>query len=230
MRDSDPGELDRPIRKFVFDEFLARGTPPVVEEIAPRFGLPREAAEASLDRLDAARHLKLVPGTHRILMAFPFSAVATPFVGMVPDGRRYFANCAWDSIAFHPMLRRPVRIESYCHHCSLPIRLDIDGEVRTSSTAVSPVVYLGLPAAEWWKNIVHSCSNTMLFFGSRSHMGDWRSTHPDEAGQVLSVEQVVKLSEPFYARKLELDYERPSREDVRKLFDSLGLTGPFWAV
>src|SRR5438034_6323432 len=63
-----------------------------------RYHLERPDAFAVLKALEEARHLKLVPGTQRILMAFPFSAVATPFRTTRPViGRRYYANCAWDA-------------------------------------------------------------------------------------------------------------------------------------
>ncbi|TLZ78633.1 MAG: hypothetical protein E6K11_08340, partial [Methanobacteriota archaeon] len=75
-----PGaDLARDVRKFVFDSFLENSVPPVLEEIMERFHLGRPQAFEALQALEAARHLKLVPGTQRILMAFPFSAVATPF-------------------------------------------------------------------------------------------------------------------------------------------------------
>ena len=55
------------------------GRPPVVEELMTEFGLTRAETTAVLRELADARHVALVSGTSRILMAFPFSAIATPF-------------------------------------------------------------------------------------------------------------------------------------------------------
>src|ERR1700756_255978 len=97
--------LARAMRKFVFDHFLEQAVPPVLEQLMERYHLHRDEAFAILRALEDARHLKLVPGTQRILMAFPFSAVATPFRVTRPViSRRYYANCAWDAVAFHSML------------------------------------------------------------------------------------------------------------------------------
>src|SRR5438445_11118832 len=104
------GDLGRDVRKFVFDSFLEHSVPPVLEEIMERFRLGRPQAFEVLQALEAARHLKLVPGTQRILMAFPFSAVATPFRVERSSGTSFFANCAWDAVAFHSMLNEPIRI------------------------------------------------------------------------------------------------------------------------
>src|SRR2546422_6447848 len=96
----------RQARKLVLDHFREHAVPPVLEDLMTRFRLGRDDAFEVLRGLEAARHLKLVPGTQRILMAFPFSAIATPFRVTRPViGRRYYANCAWDAVAFHSMLR-----------------------------------------------------------------------------------------------------------------------------
>src|SRR5881409_448880 len=96
MTGSDDDSLARDVRKYVFDHFLEHTVPPVLEQIMERYHLDRVEAFAILKALEEARHLKLVPGTQRILMAFPFSGVATPFRVTRPViGRRYYANCAW---------------------------------------------------------------------------------------------------------------------------------------
>src|SRR5881628_1721703 len=110
MTGSADDPLARDVRKYVFDHFLEQAVPPVLEQIMERYHLDRVEAFAILKGLEDARHLKLVPGTQRILMAFPFSAVATPFRVTRPViGRRYYANCAWDAVAFHSMLHEIIR-------------------------------------------------------------------------------------------------------------------------
>src|SRR6266571_250981 len=79
MTGSTDDSLARDVRKYVFDHFLEHAVPPVLEQIMERYHLDRVEAFAILKGLEDARHLKLVPGTQRILMAFPFSAVGTPW-------------------------------------------------------------------------------------------------------------------------------------------------------
>jgi hypothetical protein len=222
--------LDPDVRLFIFTYFLEHSRPPLAEEIAIRFGFGLEAATAALERLEAGRHLARVPGTPRILMVFPLSAIATPYRVHLLHGRSYYANCAWDAIAFHAMLRHPVRVESYCHHCGAPVRIElVDGHAR-SPDGVLPVLYFGLPAAKWWRDIVHTCGAEMLFFSSEPHLAEWKAKHPEESGEMVTVPQTLGLSVPIYARKLERDYVRPPREEVAQLFESLGLTGRFWKL
>jgi hypothetical protein len=192
--------------------------------------LGRHDVESSLDRLEQARHIRLLPGTHRILMAFPFSAIASPFRVRVRDRGTYFANCAWDSIAFFPMLHQPLRVESFCHHCAGPISFEIREGRPVSDASDLPVVYLGRPAAEWWQDIITTCSNTMLFFANPEHLRSWRADYREENGVELSIETVLRLSEALYAGRLERDFARPSRDRLVELFRGLKLTGAFWQI
>src|SRR5437899_10890399 len=143
-----PGDaLARDVRKYVFDHFLEHAVPPVLEQIMERYHLERPDAFAVLKALEEARHLKLVPGAQRILMAFPFSAVATPFRTTRPViGRRYYANCAWDAVAFDTMLREIVRTESRCHHCTKPISIELAGG-QSCARPPRPLGYREPPAS-----------------------------------------------------------------------------------
>ena len=223
-------ESDADLRRYIYTRFLEQGSPPVVERMMEDFGRGRELIEHQLERLDAARQIKLLPGTHRILMAFPFSAIVTPFRVVTADGRAFFANCAWDAVAFHAMLREPIQVDARCHHCGEPIRLDLVDGALTRASHDPPLVHLGLPAAQWWDDIITTCSNSMFFLASSEHRAAWRDAHPTAGGVELSVEQILRLSEPLYGGRLELAFARPSRDELVTLFQKLGLTGPFWSI
>lgn len=218
------------LRLFVLEHFLQAGYPPPVERLMVEFDRPRAEVESALERLEAGRQLKLVPGTHRVLMAFPLSAVATPFRVTLGNGRSYFTNCAWDAIALYVMLRQPVVIESYCHHCASPIRLLLADGRADAGPRGPPLIYLGRPARLWWDDIIDTCSNTMLFFADAEHLNAWREAHPGEHGEALTVPVVLELSGPIYAGKLSPEYARPDRERTRNLFRQLGLIGDFWEI
>ncbi len=217
------------MRKFVFDHFLEHAVPPVLEQIMERYRLDRGRAFETLRSLETARHVKLVPGTQPILMAFPFASVANPFPVTRKNGPRYFANCAWDAVAFHAMLHEPVRIASRCHHCAEPIAIELTGGHATASPR-EPLVYLSLPASQWWNDIVNTCSNHMVFFRSADHLAGWRTANPGPEGAALTIEQTHALSQPIYRDKFELDYARPSKDQLVAHFRELGLGGPFWEL
>lgn len=223
-------DLDRRVRKMVFDRFLEQTVAPLLEEIARDLGLGLEETRASLQRLDEAHHLKLLDGTARILMAFPFSAIASPYRITRDDGRQYFANCAWDSIAFHPMLEEPIQVDSFCAHCGDAIRFRIENGAGVPPLGGLPLVQLRLPASEWWKDITRTCSNTMVFLRPDARHQDGFDPATRAERGVLTVDQVLALSGPIYSGKLRLDYERPSSTAIEARFDELGLTGPHWKL
>src|SRR5438445_7284320 len=112
MPGSAADSLTHDARKFVFDYFVEQAVPPVLEQIMERYRLRREEAFAVLKGLEEASHLKLVPGTQRILIAYPFAAVGTHFRITRPViGRRYYANCTWDTVALHSKLPDIIRID-----------------------------------------------------------------------------------------------------------------------
>lgn len=217
------------VRLFIFEHFLEHAAPPVVEQVMSTFSMSRVAAAEVLRDLEASRHIALVKGTARILMAFPFSAIATPFRVMV-RGRSYFANCAWDAIAFHAMLGDDIRVESYCDHCAMPIQIELQGGRATSVEPAESLVYLALRPTEWWGDIVTTCSNTMVFFASPDHRDASDLCAPADQAASLTPDQVHTLSEPIYAGKFALDYARPPKEVLLAHFAAMGLTGDYWKL
>lgn len=225
---SDP-LLQKRVRLFIFEHFLAHAAPPVAEQLMNEFSLSRSATTELLRDLEAARHIALVKGTARILMAFPFSAIATPF-RVAANGRSYFANCAWDAIAFHAMLGTNVRVDSFCHHCAQPIEVELRGGEATHVDPPESLVYLALRPTEWWSDIITTCSNTMVFFASPEHRdASDLCASPDQAAS-LTPQQVHTLSGSIYAGKITLDYERPTKDQLLAHFASMGLTGQYWTL
>lgn len=217
------------VRQHIFERCVQDARAPVVEELMTAFALSRDETTRVLRELESARHIALVPGSARILMAFPFSAVTTPF-RVRARGRDYFANCAWDAVAFHAMLRDDVRIDSYCHHCGTPVAIELREGRATLVEPAETIVHLALRPTQWWENIVTTCSNTMVFFASPDHRDASDLCGPPEQAASLTPDQVHALSGPIYTRKLALDYARPGRDELLAHFATLGLTGDYWQL
>lgn len=222
--------LAQRVRLRIYEHFLEHSVPPVVEQLMSELSISRDEVGAMLDELAAARNLALVRGTQRILMTFPFSAIATPF-RVHAHGRDYFANCSWDAIAFHSMLGDDdVRIDSHCHHCAQPISLVLAGGRATRVEPSETIVYLALRPPDWWTDIINTCSNTMVFFASPEHRDASSLARPADQAASLTPDEVHRLSGPLYAHRLSIDYARPGRDELMAHFAALGLTGPYWQI
>jgi hypothetical protein len=223
----DQPSLAQRVRLTIFEHFLEDGRPPVAEELMTGFSLSRDEVGQTLRELQSARHIALIRGSLRILMAFPFSAIATPF-RVHARGREYFANCAWDAVAFHSMLGDDVSIDSYCNHCATPIRVELSGGRATLVEPPEAIVYLARRPTEWWEDIITTCSNTMVFFASPRHRDASDLAAPADRAASLTPDQVHALSGPLYSRRFQIDYTRPGMAELKAHFASLGLTGPYW--
>lgn len=229
MTKTDTPTLAQRVRMCIFESFVEHSVPPVVEQLMSEFSLGRPEAVEVLGDLAAARHIALVKGTARILMAFPFSSIATPFkVGS--RGCSYYANCAWDAVALHSMLDADVHIDSYCHHCGRPITIELSGGRATLVEPTTTIVYLALRPGQWWEDIITTCSNTMVFFCSAEHRDASDLCAPADQAASLTPDQTHALSVPLYASRLSIDYLRPGREELLGHFAALGLTGPYWTI
>jgi hypothetical protein len=92
------------------------------------------------------------------------------------------------------------------------------------------LVYLALPAARWWDDIITTCSNTMVFFASPEHRDASTLCASNAAGASLTPDQTHTLSVPIYGNRLALDYARPSRQELLDHFAAMGLSGDFWTL
>lgn len=217
----------RVLRKFIFDQFFEDTVPPVLEDIMAKFALGRGEAFAALRGLEADHHILLVPGTQRILMANPYSAVTTPFRVTI-GGRRYFANCAWDTVSMHVMLQADADVESYCHHCGEPISIFLSRGARVSGNPSEPLIFLSVPVSKWYDNLINTCSNNMVYFASGEHMQEWLGANPSLRGESLTVEKMAQVCEPLSKGRMSLDYERPPKEKLMAYWESVGMKSDFW--
>ncbi len=81
-------------------------------------------------------------------MAHPFSGVPTDYEVEAPDGRRWWANCAWDAVA----------IPGLVGGATIRARMTTDGsllEVDIRDGVVSPdhVIHFRVPARNFWDDI-----------------------------------------------------------------------------
>ncbi len=222
--------LAQRVRFAVYRNFLERSEPPLVEELMTEFALSRAQTVAVLRDLAESRGVAVVKGTSRILMAWPFSAIATPF-RVSARGRSYYANCSWDAIAFHAMLGNdPVHVDSYCHFCAAPIAIELADGRTTKVEPAATIVYLALRPTQWWEDIILTCSNTMVFFCSPEHRDASGLVDDANPGASLTPQQAHDLGVPLYADRMKIDYVRPGRDELNTHFAALGLTGPYWQI
>ena len=110
----------QPLARLILRTFLQRGGPiPVEDIIAASPGAQPETIHDALVALDNEDLIRVRAG--QIDVAYPFSALPTPFVVRLPDGKERYACCATDALGIAPMIGQRVDIHARCHHCNAPL-------------------------------------------------------------------------------------------------------------
>ena len=138
------------IRAFVYSHFADSTRAPKIEETSAAFSLTVEQAVTAYSELNDRHAFFLSPGTHEILMAYPFSNIETPFV-VHANGKTYFANCAWDSLGIPAALHSDADVETACSQSGQPINLQVrNGQVSESDV----LVHFLVPFKNWYDDLV----------------------------------------------------------------------------
>lgn len=141
---------EKAVRTFVYTFFIEKGRPPSLAETAVQFQISPAASEAIYQRLHDQHAFFLEPGTLDIRMANPLSAVETPFRVFV-NGRRLFANCAWDAFGIPAMLKADADIEAECADCGEPLTFQVRaGQLQGDAV----LVHFVRPFRQWYDDLI----------------------------------------------------------------------------
>ncbi|MGH2698432.1 MAG: hypothetical protein ACRDJL_04440 [Actinomycetota bacterium] len=70
----------------------------------------------------------------------------------------------------------------------------------------------------------------MLLFRSEGHKNRWLAERDREHGATLTVTQQWELARAWYRDRMNPGWRRRSPAEAEAVFESLGLTGPFWKL
>jgi len=143
-------DFDTQVKLAIYRHFAETTVRPSPADVAGRIGVPLEEVLAVYPRLRAQRVLALESDGTSIRMAPPFSGVPTQHETEV-DGKRYFANCAWDALGIPAALHRPATVHSSCGESREPLELEVGADGPEPS---SWLFHCLVPAAKWWDDIV----------------------------------------------------------------------------
>jgi hypothetical protein len=138
------------LRIFVYDEIVANGLPPTSEAIGQHFDVSPNDARVALAELRIGKTILVHPQTGEIWMAGPFSAAPSSY-RLTNGTHEWWANCAWDMFGVATLVGEPLRVDTRCTDCGVPIGLDCDPAAPPNDAA--GVVHFLLPAHRWYDDI-----------------------------------------------------------------------------
>lgn len=215
----------RAVRVSIYATFAREGRAPSPAELAAALELSVAAVADALRELHDMHAIVLTRAGDGVRMAHPFSAWPMGFVLRTGD-RFWWGGCAWDSFGIVAALRERLEILTVCPSCGAELRYTAS---ESEPPAEDYVVRLPRPAAEWWEDVVATCTNIRTFC-SQEHVDGWREATAAAPGYVTDLTTLWRLALPWYGDRLDPSWEPHTREHNQSLLDACGLTGPFWAL
>jgi hypothetical protein len=140
-------EIGCQVRAAVYRSLLEQGHAPSVSTLASQLDFTDAQVTAALRALAEAHAIVLRPGTDKVWMAHPFSAIESDFV--VRSGHRsWFANCVWDGLSILALVGGGA-LETHSPATGQPIHFD----VRNRIVSGEGLVHFLVPAARFWDDI-----------------------------------------------------------------------------
>ncbi len=146
-------DQDWQIRVFIYTFFVEKERPPSSSEAATHFKTGEDEARLAYRRLHDAHMIFLEPGMDDIRMAHPLSAIATDYRVHI-NGKRLWANCAWDSQGIPAMLQADATIEATLRPSGESVSYAVEGGDLRAGGAEAGVVHFALPFARWYDDLV----------------------------------------------------------------------------
>jgi hypothetical protein len=138
------------------------------------------------------------------------------------DGERLcWGGCAWDSFGIAAATGADPEILTTCPGCGADLRY------RAGPTDL--VARVPRPAAEWWDDVVATCTEIRAFC-SAEHVDDYTHSSGKPAGATIELDRLYNLALPWYGDRLDPDWEPQTQEHRQRLLEEAGLTGPFWQL
>jgi hypothetical protein len=121
------------LRARIFDAFARTGAPPeIAQEERPAL------------RALAERHVVVLDGAERVVMAHPFSVEREGATRVGAGGRAWFGNCAWDGLGLVAALGLgDATVES----------TGVTVRVRDGVPLDDAVFHVLVPARDWWADV-----------------------------------------------------------------------------
>ena len=209
----------------IIRNFVERGHPPEIADLASALEAPPEQVCAALLALQEYHGVVLHPDTHEIWVAHPFSAAPTNF-WVRTEAVSCWANCAWCAMGAVTLLGGSAEVISTIGAESKQVRIRVENGVLDHTGLY---VHFPVPMAHAWDNVIYTCS-TMLLFESEAQVDDWCARYRIVRGDLQPLSLVLAFAHDWYGHHLDRDWAKWSASQAASLFERHGLNGPTWQI
>lgn len=162
-----------------------------------------------------------------IVLAHPFATRSFGY-SVMSARTLWWGGCAWDSFAIPHLVPEcgPVVIAGTCPGCDRALAWRVD----TASAPTGPErAHFLVPTAHMWDDVIHTCSNQLLFCGDEC-IDRWLAQTGNPEGYRMDLPTLWRFAAGWYTGRLEHGYRRREPAEAREYFAEVGLSGPFWGL
>lgn len=213
------------VRVAVYASLATTGKLPGDAELGAIVGRDDDVARV-IAELAAQRAWALSPDG-AIVLAHPFATRSFGY-SVMSEKTLWWGGCAWDSFAIPHLVPEcgPVVIAGLCPACDRALAWRVD---TSSPPTGSERAHFLVPTAHMWDDVIHTCSNQMLFCDDRC-IDRWLEQTANPEGYRMDLATLWRFAAGWYAGRLERGYRRREPADARSYFADVGLSGPFWGL
>ncbi len=183
------------IRKYILKEFPKLNRAPTVEEISKAFNFSSDETVDVLKKLNALDIIYMDEKTSRILGAYPFSNIETPYRVSIKGIGGAYAMCAIDALGVSPMFKREVDIESSCAYCKKEVRIKVKENEILSYDPEETRVLIGQKRS---KCAATSICPMILFLCSKDHVSIWKSEKGELIGEDFDLQDALFIGKGIF--------------------------------
>lgn len=225
MVDPGLGDVLEDVRLLVYRTLAGTGRLPSDAELEAVAGSPGRAASAIV-RLAEQRAWAL-DDDGGIVLAHPFATRSFGYSVMSAD-TLWWGGCCWDSFAIPHLVPGcgPVVIAGSCPACTRALAW----RVGTDAPPIAPErAHFLVPTARMWDDVIHTCSNQLLFCDDAC-IDRWLERTGHDEGYRMDVATLWRFAAGWYAGRLDRGYRRREPSEALAYFREVGLEGAFWGL
>lgn len=224
----DSVELDEvleDVRLAVYRSLADTGRLPSPDRLAEIAHSPVRAGEAIVE-LARQRAWALGPDG-AIELAHPFGTRSFGY-SVMSATTLWWGGCCWDAFAIPHLVPHcgPAIVAGACPACDRPLAWRVD----THAPPEGPQrAHFLVPTAHMWDDVLHTCSNQLLFCDDAC-VDAWLVRTGNAEGYRMDLATLWRFASQWYAGRLDRGYTRREPAEARSYFQSVGLHGPFWGL
>jgi hypothetical protein len=220
----DPGTLED-VRLAVYGALAATGRLPAEAELADIAGSVARARAAI--QVLAGQRAWALGADGEIVLAHPFATRSFGY-SVMSDTTLWWGGCAWDSFAIPHLVPDcgPVVIAGTCPACDAALAWRVD---TSAAPEGSERAHFLVPTTHMWDDVIHTCSNQLLFCDDAC-IDRWLARTGHREGYRMDLDTLWRFAAGWYAGRLDRGYRRREPSDAVQYFAEVGLEGPFWGL